>query len=224
MADRVKRTIRLEFDSLAALSWSDRPGGGFSLELQVDNVNTSTTLRVWNGPLGGDGRAPMAAALRECQSVAAELIWRHICDRTPEPDDTPEPGDTPERLTAGADRAFEAVLAEFEGRRGYPDATTLIPADSGSTLPWAIAWMLTRPESAFAIVWPDGSELLAVPRRDRLSRLRQFFRGPVVSEPGFGGFRTRFPGSRAPTGSSEAFKLPLDYRYEVRAATQLRIL
>ena len=205
--DAGKRTIWIEYglnSSCAVLSWSGGQGGQFSLELEfdgigADGVDDDVTLRRWDGPLGSDGPAAMFAAVQECQTVAAELIAHHT-------------GRTPTPRSPGTDRALQAVLAELEGRRGYPDRTTLIPTDSWDP-PGPIEWILTRSE-AFALVWPDGSEILAIPGTDILSRLlRRLLREPI---PHGRPDRTRYPGYRGGVSGSEALKLPPDYSYEFR--------
>jgi hypothetical protein len=137
--DAGKRTIWVEYglnSCWAQLSWSGGQGGRYSLKLEfsgigADGVDDLVTLRRWDGQLGSDGRAAMFAAVRECQTVAAELIAHHT-------------GDTTTPHTPGTDRALQAVLAELEGRRGYPDRTTLIATDSWE-LPGPIEGILTRP-------------------------------------------------------------------------------
>jgi hypothetical protein len=202
-----KRTICIEYgldSSRAVLSLSGRQGGQFFLELQfdgidADGVDDDVTLRRWGGPLGPDGPAAMFAAVRECQAVAPDLIAQHR-------------GCTPTPHTPGTERAFQAILAELEGRRGYPDGTTLIPTDSWDP-PGPLEWIVTRSE-AFALVWPDGSEILAIPGTDVVSRLlRRLLREPI---PHGRPHRTRFPGYLAGVSYSESLHLPVDYCYVFR--------
>jgi hypothetical protein len=63
-------------------------------------------------------------------------------------------------------------------------------------------------------VWPDGSEILAIPGTDIVSRLlRHLLREPIRrGRP----HRTQCPGDRGGISYSEALKLPPDYSYEFR--------
>lgn len=107
-----------------------------------------------------------------------------------------KPGES--KNTPGTDAAFDLlgrIAADPEADERYPNKTVIIPADSpDASVLISQALADRRP---LVIVYPDGNEIAATPRRDAFALLRRVVRPK-------------------PKAARHAVAVPLDYKVEIR--------